>query len=314
MRHTKLILPTLLAAFTLITMLAGPTLASNEGKDNDKKFVTSDQNKDKDNDSVGSNRKITISNKGQVELEGVKVTSINTPVITVTSTWGSAVFTWNVKTSDSTKYTRRYSGISTLSEVSVGDLLSVRGTLDTSTSQPTVNATWVKDWSIQTNSTFRGTIESIDAAAKRMVISKESTRVTVQASATTEVRRGSTNINFADLVVGESVSATGLYNNLSTTLQATKITANQPKRQVFEGKLNSLSGTTKPTSLVLTSGSQDYTVQLATDTSVLNYRWLRVNLTDFATNNSLQVYGAIRPSTGPGTIIDATIVRNMSIR
>ena len=102
--------------------------------------------------------------------------------------------------------------------------------------------------------------------------------VTVQASDTTQVRRGTVTIAFADLAVGETISASGLYNNLSLVLQASKITAKQPERRTFTGTLKSLAGTTKPTSLVLTVGDTDYTVQLAADTSVLNALWIRANL------------------------------------
>ncbi len=300
MRHAKLWLATLLVGLTLATTIALPAAASNGSK------------KEKEREYVGSAQQVTITNQGKVQLDGVKVTAISSPNLTATSTWGSTVLTWSIKTSADTKFVRRFSGGSSLGEISVGDLVSVKGSLDSSATQLTVNASWVKDWSIQQeNSTFRGTIQSIDAGAQHLVMNTERGNITVQVNGTTKVQRGDATISFSALVIGETITASGLYNNLSLTLTASKIKAKAPERRTYEGTLKSLAGTVKPTSLVFTAGAIDYTAMLAADTAVLNSWWERANLTDFVVGHSLRVFGALRPGT---TTIDATVIRNTSLR
>lgn len=305
MRYNKFVLFTAIAALALTAVLTRPALANESNNEARLKRF----------EHAGSSQSLSISSKGVVEVNGVKIASINGLVLTVNSNWGSTEFTWKIKVLDNAKFIRRYSEKSTLAELSVGDFISVRGTLDTNASQPTVNATWIKDWSIQTyNSTFRGTIESINTDAGRMVVATNNTKITIFASDTTKVKRGNTIIKFSDLVLGEKVTTYGLYNNQNVSLQATSIVANQPKKQVFNGMLKTLSDVNKPTSLVMTIGAQDYRVYIAADTSILNSRWLRTTLNNFTADNALQVYGSVRPVMNSETSIDATIVRNLSLK
>ena len=98
---------------------------------------------------------INFGENGRVAVSGAKVTSVSGGTINATTGFGSVNFTWSVATDGSTKFTRRPGGISSISEISVGDVISFSGSLNTAVASPlTVKASSVKDWSIQKATTF----------------------------------------------------------------------------------------------------------------------------------------------------------------
>ena len=315
MQHNIFKLPTVLAILTLAATLAIPAFANNV--------------KNTSNSALALPRQqVRIWNEGQVQLDSVKVTAVSPAVsntalpatITATATWGSTVFTWSIKTSTKTKFVRLPQTSAAEPAVSVGDILSVKGTLDTSQTAPTVNASWIRNWNsvLINKTTFRGTITELDTAAKRFILVDSGLRpvrapITVQASDNTTIKRGNNEINFNDLLNGEPVSVTGMFNSATAILQATEITVKAPKPQVWNGVLKSIAGTTKPTNLVVTVNGTDHIVNVATDTAVLNYWWNFANLTDFAVGNRLQIFGTLLPNMGPLPVIAATVIRNLSL-
>ncbi|MDP3986259.1 MAG: hypothetical protein U1C53_02030 [Candidatus Veblenbacteria bacterium] len=233
MRYPKLVLAVLLTALTLTTTAALPAAAKSGSNDRDNKPEV----------SAAPRQQIKINSDGKVQLDGMKVTAVS-PVaagsipltVTTTATWGSTVFTWTIKTSNSTKFVSRPRADAASGDIRVGNLLSVQGTLDTTVSQPTVNASWIKNWT------------------------------------------------------------------------------NSPKPQTFEGTLKSVAGTTKPTSLVVTVGSADHTVNLTAETAVLNHWWSWANLADFVAGHKLQIFGTLTAGSSPLGVINATVIRNLSLR
>lgn len=268
----------------------------------------------------GSTLEVHINDNGKTLVRGAKVTAVSGSVITATTTFGTNVMTWTVNTTSNTQFVRKFGGVSSTAEIQVGDFLSFSGMLSTTATGLTVDATIVKDWSIQArNDSFKGTISSIDATTLSFVLASENRgNITVKTATTTQIKKGNLVITFADLHVGDKIDKTdGLYNNLTLTLTANsvKVKADQSQgngnqnSQVFEGTLQSLSATTTPTTLALMVGGTSYTVNIPTGISILNKNWLITSLTTFQVGDIVRVYGALQSGT---TIIDASVVRDAS--
>ena len=261
--------------------------------------------------SVGSTLEVHITNGGKVLVRGAQVTALGTNSITATTTWGGTVMTWTVNTDGSTKYARRFGGNSGMSEIAVGDYISFQGSLTGTGSNMTVLAKNIKDWSEQKkNGTFEGTVSSISGTSF-VLASKNRGDITVNTSAATTYKKGDATGSFADIVVGGTVTATGLYNNQAKTVDASKITVKvvAPQAMTKEGTVKSIAGTTAPTTFVLTANGTDYTVKVATTTSILTNNWLTSSLTSIAVNHNVRVYGVVNAD----NTIDATVVRDTNL-
>lgn len=307
MRNKKYILGAMALALVMSLGLAHSAFADN---DHDQ------QNREARR--AGTTLEIHVTDSGKVLVRGAKVTGVTGSVVTATTAWGNAVATWTVNTGSTTQLVRRYGGAMTsLSEITIGDFVSFSGTIATGATSPfVVDAKVLKDWSIQKkNATFEGTITSVDGANSSFVLTSNNRgAVTVKVATTTEIKKDSTSGTFADIIAGLRVTATGLYNNVNSTLEATHVkvkTANpvQTQATTIEGTLVSLAGTTAPTTFTMQSRGTTYTVSVATTTSVLNRNWLSATLSQFVVGNTVRVYGVINPD----ATVQATVVRNTSI-
>lgn len=257
---------------------------------------------------------LTINENGKVSLQGAKVVSIDGSVINATISWGgSSGFSGVIKTDASTEFIRRNGGRTSMSEIAPGHYIAVEGMLDTSASKPTVIAKVVRDWSVMKMEINPfGVVSSIDATAKTFMLKTQERGVLkVLVSDNTVFTKGSAPATFSTLKVGDMLSVNGLLEQSTNTLQANRIKIRVQDRRVFEGGRlkTAYTGSSTPASIVATFGKIDYTVNVSSDTSVLNFRWARVNLSDFKQGDHVRVYGA-----ADGTTIDATVVRDVSLR
>ncbi len=288
----------------------------NHGNNNENRGseVNDSRKHEKEAKLVGSTLEVHITNNGNVLVRGAKVTAVSGNTVTATTMWGSANITWAVNTDGNTKLLRKYGGASVLSEIAVGDFVSFQGSLITGTATPmTVLAKTLKNWSIQKkNATFEG-IVGTKTGTSFVLMTNNQGNITVNTSATTQIKKSddSTGV-FADIPNSSKVVATGLYNNLTKTLEASMVKVKQvaPASAVTkEGTIKTAPGTTAPTTLVMTSGGTDYTVRIVTGTSILTNNWLTASLTNFTVNNSIRVYGTVNAD----NTIDATVVRNTNL-
>ena len=258
--------------------------------------------------------KVEMLHTGKVLVRGAKVTNIATSTITAVTSWGAASITWIVNIDNSTGIIRRNGGSGSLSEIAKDHIVSFEGQLVTAASQMTVNARVVRDWSVQKAEINPfGVVMSIDSTAKSFVLKTEKREygdLMVATSENTEFLKLKATTTFSALKAGDKVTVNGLWDRAVNTLQAKRVKIQIEDRRVFEGgQLKSVASVTPPTSIVVTFGKFDYTVNVAVDTSVLNEKWLRASLADFKTGNNIRVYGV-----ADGTTIDATVVRNTSLK
>ncbi|MFA5841217.1 MAG: hypothetical protein WC847_03050 [Candidatus Paceibacterota bacterium] len=180
----------------------------------------------------GSTLEVHISDKGKVDVRGAKVTAISGNVITASTSWGVANLVWSVNVSSDTNIVRLYGGKSLVSEISVGDFVSFKGNLVTTSASPIiVNATMVKDWSIQVrNASFNGTVKSVDVPNSKFVFSfNKNGDITVTTSASTKFTKGEVAGVFADVIVGAKISTKGLYDSQLKQLNASEVKVKIPE-------------------------------------------------------------------------------------
>ena len=130
---------------------------------------------------------------------------------------------------------------------------------------------------------------------------------------------GSENSNkISSVTVGDFISftgsiATGTNGNFTVTGSIIKDWSSQTPVNVkttVEGKVKAVAVGGVPTSFTLTVGQKDYTVRVATDTSLLNTQWLRASLANISAGDTVRVYGMVNAD----MTIDATVVRDVNLQ
>lgn len=276
--------------------------------------------KDHENEarSVGSTLEIHITSGGKALVRGAKVTAISGNIITATTEWGSANMTWLVNSSTTTKHVRRYGGSSNISEIEIGDFISFQGIIATGTASPfTVNATIIKDWSVQKkNSKFEGTVSSISGTNFVLATNKNG-NITVNTDSSTSIivktdaQNNSFVGTFANITLNAKVEASGLFNNQTNVLQASKVTVknNSAPNALTIGVIKSIAGTTVPTTFVFTSGGTDYTAKVFATTGIITNTNTTTSLTNFLVGQNVQVYGIVNADKS----IDSMLIKNTNI-
>lgn len=136
-------------------------------------------------------------------------------------------------------------------------------------------------------------------------------------SSTNIVRKFGSVSPLAEIKVGDMVSFTGTVASGTSSAIAVdaKVIKNwsatkQNVRSKIEGTVKSVAGTVAPTTMVVTSGNKDYTVNVATNTSVVNDSWSATTLASFVVGNKVTAYGVVNDTT---LSVSATVLRNESI-
>lgn len=121
----------------------------------------------------------------------------------------------------------------------------------------------------------------------------------------------------ADVKVGDMLSFNGeVAGGTATAITVdAKVVKNwsvvkQNVRSKIEGAVKSVASGTAPTTLVVTSEGQDYTVSVATTTSVVNDAWAPVTLSTFVVGNKVTAYGVVDTT---AKTVAATVLKNESI-
>ncbi len=267
--------------------------------------------------SAFSGSEVHITKEGLATITDTKVMQIAGGTLFTRMYWGDSYVRLTVKTNQSTKFYRGTGEVTSLSEVSVGDMLDVTGQL-TGGDVLTLVTTSVKNSSVQKKQTiFSGKVQGVDFASKTFILNdKKIGTVTVVATSTTRFVKGNRNLDLDHIVVGDTITkVAGDYNINTRTIVAdsvvTYVDLNTFKPRNFQGSLREIVSTTIPGSLKIMFEGKVYTVYINESTSVLNTMRNKVSLNRFQVDDTIRVYGAIREVDEP--IIDAEIVRNISL-
>jgi|SRR5579859_3632787 len=116
------------------------------------------------------------------------------------------------------KFVRRFNGASSVSELSVGDMVAVRGTWTDST-KSAVTATWVKDVSIQKrHDVFYGTVGSVTSTGFVLNTVKRGAQTVTPGTDTKFTGRKKAAMSLSDIQVGDKVTVRGLWDRTSNTI------------------------------------------------------------------------------------------------
>ena len=162
-----------------------------------------------------------------------------------------------VKVTADTKLQRKGGGTSSLSEMNVGDQVTVVGRFN---EDGTLTARLVLDASLQMRAEKRGLIISLNPSAMTFILVSPPERAdnkqfTVHVTPSTTITAGDgTAQTFADLKVNQQVSVAGMFNSTTNVLEAKTIKIINPKPEAFtfHGTLSAMGATTVPTSLTIT--------------------------------------------------------------
>ncbi len=170
-----------------------------------------------------SGLEVQIGESGRVLVRGATVTGVSGNTITATTVWGSASVTWTVNASNA-QFVDRGGRNAGLADISVGDTVSFNGSLNTSASAFSVNATTVKNWSkdrkVLERHTFEGKLQSIASTTlpTNFVLKVGDTNFTVNVAVGTPILKNNwSNTTLAQFAVGNTVRVYGSVQASSTT-------------------------------------------------------------------------------------------------
>ena len=165
----------------------------------------------------------------EAHMTGATVTTVTSPSLTVM--YKNKTFI--VNTDASTKIVRRFGALSSINQVSSGDIINVSGTW-TDTGKTTVHATLIRDGSIQEkHDTFVGTV-SVLTSNGFVLQSRQRGHLSVTTGSATKIvdRKGQT-IALSHIAVTDTVRVDGLFDRTLKTISATTIKdSSQPARQL----------------------------------------------------------------------------------
>jgi hypothetical protein len=264
-----------------------------------------------------SGSEVHITKDGLATITDAKVMQIAGGTLFTRMYWGDSYVRLTVKTNQSTKFYRGTGEVTTISEISEGDMLDVAGQLTGGDILTLVTFT-VKNTSVQKKQTsFSGKVQSVDIPSKTFILNdKKIGSITVMATSTTRFVKGNRTLDLAHVLPGDTVSkVAGDYNINTRTVVAdsviTYVDLNMYKPRNFQGALKEIVSTNIPGSIKVMVDGKIYTVKITDKTSILNTVRNKVSLNRFETDDTIRIYGAIREVDEP--IIDAEIVRNISL-
>lgn len=174
--------------------------------------------------SIRKGVEVQINDSGRTIVRSAKVTAVSGSTITTSLAVGSTTLTWTVFTNSATNFTDKNGRSSGLTDVTVGDTVSFRGTL-AAASNLAVNATVVKNWSkdkqVIQKHTFEGSVQSVASSSvpTSFVLKSGNTNYTVNVAQNTLVLRNNwTLLGLGSIKVGDTVRVYGSVQTNNTSV------------------------------------------------------------------------------------------------
>ncbi len=258
---------------------------------------------------------IHVDREGNARIEGAKVAQVAGTSFYVRLYWGDAFIRFIVKTKSNVQVTRSLGEPTTLSEVAVGDILSLSGQLESGSDSLVLVADTIKDLSIQKGqSKFSGVVTAVEPLNNRFTMAPNmSSSVAVLVGTTTKIMKGSRLIDLSRVKLGDKITkAVGEYDYGTKTLSAREITVYVDKNiflpKNFQGTLKAIDGAGNP---VVTIDGVEYTVKLEAGAVILNKIRESILLSRFLVGDKVRLYGNVVEADEP--IINASVLRNINL-
>lgn len=261
---------------------------------------------------------ISISDKGEVKVKNIVVFQIAGSTFFARTYWDQAFVRWTIRTNKDTNLVKRFGGNAKLSEIAVGDVLNVDGSLLSGADSLNINATFIRDMTLEKeDGSFAGKVTKVDAAASSFVMTADSGQtITVHMGNGVSIKKGVIFIPLSKVNPGDvAIFVSGSYHEPTQTIEATNVEIYQTpelfKAKNYQGTLKSLSGTDLPSTLVVAVGGADYNVVLNGKSQVLSANKKTSKLQRFVVGDKVRFYGSIREA--EQTTIDAEVIRNLDL-
>ena len=262
---------------------------------------------------------INVTNAGTATISGAKVMQIIGNTFFTRLYWGDSFARFTVRANADTKFFRATGEATTIAEISEGDVLDATGTLEPQSSSLTMNATTIKNSSVQKEqAVLSGTVISVDLSDARQFLLKSKDRgvVVVNTASTTQFIKGSRTIDLDHVKAGDRMTKIiGDYDLSAKKIAASQVTVYIDteifKPHNFVGKLAEDPSSTNATMLKVTVNKTTYTVNLNPKIIILNSRREPTTLQRFVAGDTIRFYGALREDDEP--IVDAEVVRNLNL-
>ena len=261
---------------------------------------------------------ITVSEDGGAEIKNAVVFRIAGNTLFVRTYWDETFIRWTIRTDAKTQIIKRFSGATKFSEIAVGHVLNIDGTLLSGSETFNLNSTFIRDLSLENESgTFSGRVIKADASSNNLtMVTSAGTYITVKFNSGATIKKGAIYLQPSQIVVGDKVlSVSGIYHEPSQSIEASNVEIYQDPSifipHNFQGTIKGLLGTTLPATFTLVLKSKQYSVAMSDKTIIMKADRSLVDLKRFVEGDTVRIYGKIRKT--DLTTIDAELVRNISL-
>lgn len=264
------------------------------------------------------NGEINITREGKVSIKGAKVFQVAGSNFFVRVYWEEVFLRVTVLANEKTNITKHYGERATTADIKEGDSLDVEGAFPGSSETFIVQASSIKDNSLQKESlSVRGTVTAPfpDRDEFQMRTSR-GTLITVTVSGAT-MKKGVIPIAVSKLAAGDIITAaSGIYDFSAKVLAADKIDVYQSASvftpRNFQGTLSAISGTSFPAELTVTISGKNYQVLITGETKLQKKNRGTTALSRFLVGDTVRFYGAVRRD-NLERVEGVEVLRNLSL-
>ena len=173
---------------------------------------------------------MTVAPNGQIMIRGGVIESLSGDTAVVSTTWGKTTLRWTVDLTGSTRYVPAMGSVAAKAALKVGDPVSFTGEIDTLAAEPTVIASVFKDNALYEDSaSIGGRVLSVDSKQRHVVIQNDAGTTTISLWGGSFILKGGNKISLGDISVGDTLSASGSLNRITSTLSADRVDIETPK-------------------------------------------------------------------------------------
>lgn len=261
---------------------------------------------------------IHVTKDGKANISSAKVMQIVTNTFFTRLYWGDAFARFTIRANSGTKFFRATGEQTTIAEIKEGDILDVTGELEPQSNVLTINASSIKNSSVQKEqTTMSGTVTAVDLTARQFILNdKKRGAVTVTIASSTQFIKGTRTLDLEHLRVGDRITkVSGDYDIPSKTLAAdfvkTYIDLNQFKPQLFIGKLLETPASPDVPSIKISIKKIPYTAFLTNKTLIMRNNKSTTTLQRFVAGDLIRLYGTMREV--DDALIDAEVIKNTNL-
>ena len=261
---------------------------------------------------------IHVTKDGKADISSAKVMQQAGNTFFARLYWGDAFIRFTIKTNPSTKFLRATGETTTIVEIKEGDLLDVSGELQPQSDTLTINASSLKNSSVQKEqANLSGMVTAINPPLQQFTLNnKERGFVTINISTSTQFIKGNRSLDLDHIRIGDRIlKASGDYDIPSRTLVASLVTTFVDpalyKPRLLIGKLFEAPTSENSASIKVTISEIPFTVFLNSTTTIMRNNRSTTTLQRFIKGDTIRIYGTRREIDEP--IIDAEVIRNINL-